>query len=128
MWLLATRWGSSGVCLQGIVTGTGADPEFRVTARCEGIHTNGAEGPVLFRIGGVIGKSILVPNIVSHLLAGAANLLERCWKIGLPASGFRDLFENLGSPMSASTVCFEQPSGLFRAQQADRVNHGIGFL
>jgi len=109
--LLTTGHGARGAGFRGKVTGTGTDSEFRMTAWCKGIHTNGAEGSVLFGVRRVIGKGVLVPNIVSHLLADAPNLIERPGKVGLPAGGVGDFFQDLGSSMSAPTVYLEEPAG-----------------
>ena len=46
MLLLAGRDTSRGVCLWGIVTGTGADREFGVTATRKGIDADGTKGSV----------------------------------------------------------------------------------
>jgi hypothetical protein len=84
-WLLAGRATRRGVCLWSKVTGTGADREFGVTAAREGIDADGTKGSVFSFVAGIVGKGVLVPNVVSHLLASALNLIERSWKEGLSA-------------------------------------------
>jgi hypothetical protein len=128
MLLLAGRATRRGVSLWGEVTGTGADREFGVTAACKGIDADGTKGSVFSGIAGIVGESVLVPNIVSNLLASALNLIERSWTVGLSAGCVCDLLEDLGSPTGAAAVYFEQPSGFFRTQQANRVDDGIRFL
>src|SRR5208282_2373341 len=71
---------------------------------------------------------VLVTNIAGNLAASALNLIKGLGKVGFSPGCLGEVLQNFGGAMGFAPMDFEEVAGLVRAQQADRINDGIGFL
>ncbi len=69
-----------------VVAVAGAGDELPAAARGNDFHLNDAEGAVAARVGRIISKGVLIPDVVSDLLADIVDVIDvLAWAISSKA-------------------------------------------
>src|SRR5205814_3592182 len=113
------RIGGSGLPRREVAI-TRARREFTFSVRRDDFHLNGAERAIFFGVGWIIAEGVLVADVARYLIANIVHVVDVFWKIGNAAGDRGNIFQ---SAHGLFAVLF-----ILIAEQANAVNHHIGFL